>query len=222
VVATGIQILAVLAVGALVAIAWWLRARRRKALMAWASAHGLAYDGGRDSSFDDRHRSFGCLRRGHSRYAYNLMTGKWDGRAIEAFDYRYVTGHGKNRSTHHFSAVIVRSEIPLRPLRIRPEGLFDRVTEFFGVDDIDFESAEFSRQFHVKSADKRWAYDVLHQRTMAFLLSMPRFSLQFDEREVIAWRGRRFDAEAFTSALRVISGVLERLPPYVEQEQKGR
>ena len=201
-------------------IGLWLRARRRNELSSWAGRHGLSFDAARDASYDERFAGFACLRRGHSRCAYNVMSGEWEGYPVEAFDYRYVTGHGKNRSTHHFSAVIVRVGFPVRPLRIRPEGLFDRVAELLGADDIDFESAEFSRQFHVKGADKRWAFDVLHQRTMAFLLSMPRFSLQFADREVIAWRGRRFAPETFASALRVVVGILDRLPPYVQQEQK--
>jgi hypothetical protein len=44
------------------------------------------------------------------------------------------------------------------------------VAGFFGFDDIDFESSEFSSRFIVKSADKRFAYDVIHPRMMEFLL----------------------------------------------------
>ena len=43
--------------------------------------------------------------------------------------------------------------------------------EFFGHDDIDFESAEFSRNFYVKSSDRKWAFDILHARAMEFLLA---------------------------------------------------
>jgi hypothetical protein len=217
-----VQLLLLVVAGALVVLGWWLHARRRTLLSTWASGQGFTFDPGRDASFDDRHPAFGCLRRGHSRYAYNRMTGERGGRHVKAFDYRYVTGHGKNRSTHHFSAIIVGSPVRLRPMTIRPEGVFDRVTEFFGIDDIDFESAEFSRQFHVKSGDKRWAFDVLHQRTMEFLLSMPQFSVQFDEDSVIAWRSRRFGPDTFASALEVVGGILDRLPPYVKEAQKGR
>jgi hypothetical protein len=55
-------------------------------------------------------------------------------------------------------------------LFIRRENLFDKVAGFLGFDDIDFESAEFSDRFIVKSRDKRFAYDVLHPRMMEFLL----------------------------------------------------
>ena len=136
-----------------------------------------------------------------------------------AFDYHYVTGSGKNRSTHYFSAIILRSDVQLKPLSIRPEGIFDRVTEFFGLDDIDFESAEFSRRFYVKSPDKRWAYDVIHPRTMTFLLSMLHFSIELDRTHVIVWKNRRFDTEAFETAIAIAAGLLDNLPTYLTDKQ---
>jgi len=216
------QIVLLFVVGAIViAVFAWFSAKRRKELAAWAAAKGLAFRPGRDAGFDERYRSFGCLRRGHSRSAYNIAEGDWGGRRVTAFDYRYVTGSGKNRQTHRFSAIIIRSDIPLEPLRIRSENVFDRVTEFFGVDDIDFESAEFSRAFHVKASDKRWAYDLLHQRTIEFLLSKPKYSLEFDQNHVIAWRNRRFDPETFESAIAVVEGILDGIPEYLARQQKG-
>ena len=214
-------VLVIVVGAAVIGIAAWFSAKRRKELAAWASGKGLAFHPGRDHGFDERYRAFGCLRRGYSRCAYNIAEGDWNGRRLTAFDYRFVTGSGKNRQTHRFSAIVLRSDVRLKPLRIRPENIFDRVTEFFGLDDIDFESAEFSREFHVKSSDKRWAYDVLHQRTMEFLLSMPRFSIELDGRHVIAWRNRRFNVETFESAIAVVEGVLDRLPEYVVHEQEG-
>jgi len=200
------------------ALAWYLASARRKKLAAWAAANGLRFESRADKGFDARHPSFGCLARGHSRSAYNVAEGARNGRPLTAFDYRYVTGQGKNRSVHRFSGVVLGSLTPLRPLRIRAENVFDRVAEAFGAGDIDFESAEFSRAFHVTARDKRWAYDVLHQRTIEFLLSMPRFSIAFGDSEVIVWRGRRFDPETFDDAIGVGEGILDRLPSYVVRE----
>lgn len=214
-------VLVIAIAAAVIAIAAWFSAKRRKELAEWASGNGLAFRRGKDGGFDERYRAFGCLRRGHGRYAHNVAEGDWNGRRVTAFDYRYVTGSGKNRQTHHLSAIILGSRIALKPLRIRSENIFDRVTEFFGLDDIDFESAEFSRAFHVKAPDKRWAYDVLHQRTMEYLLSMPQFSIEFDDRQAIAWRNRRFDVETFESAIAVVEGILDRLPSYVVRQQDG-
>jgi hypothetical protein len=205
---------------AILAIAIYFGAKRRKDLTSWASGAGLSFSPGFDRSFDNRYPEFACLRRGHSRGAFNISSGTWHGRSVEAFDYRYVTGSGKNRSTHHFSAIILRSHVPLKPLQIRSENVLDKLTEFFGVDDIDFESDQFSREFHVKSPDKKWAFDVIHQQTMEFLLASPRFSIEFDAQHVIAWRNRRFNARDFETAIGVAEGMLDRLPEYLRQEQR--
>ena len=98
---------------------------------------------------------------------------------------------------------------------------FDRITEFFGLDDIDFESAEFSRKFFVKAKDKRWAYDVIHTRTMQFLLDMPQFTMQFDPLHAIAHRSSKFKTGEFEAAAEVIVGILDRLPDYLVKQMQG-
>jgi hypothetical protein len=206
-------------VAALIGVVVWFSAKRKKELATWASNAGLVFSSGADHSFDNRYPQFGCLRRGHSRCAYNIATGQWNGRPLEAFDYRYVTGQGKDRTTHTFSAIILGSSLPLKPLHIRSENVLDKLTEFFGADDIDFESDRFSREFHVKSSDKKWAYDVLHQRTMEFLLERPKFSIEFDTHRIICWRNRRFDLQMREDAIGVVEGILDRLPEYVIREQ---
>ncbi len=196
-------------------------AKRRKTLQTWASRCGLNFDPAKNTHVDNQYSHFECLQRGRDRHGYNFMSGDWKGRDVLCFDYKYTTGSGKNRTTHHFSAVILENSFPLKQLFIRPEGFFDKVTEFFGYDDIDFESAEFSRKFYVKTKDKKWAYDVIHSRAMEFLLSRPTFSIKFDIRCVIAWRDRTFKPDEFGQAGDVIAGVLDLLPDYVRKQQEG-
>jgi hypothetical protein len=201
--------------------------KRRMALEAWAASRGLSFDPSNDRQMDDRYPEFKCLRRGGNRYASNVMQGRAAERPVCAFDYHYETNStdSKGNSTtehHHFSAVIVETGLPLKPLLIRKEGFFDKVGEFLGFDDIDFESTEFSRQFYVKSPDRRWAFDVIHQETMEFLLASPRFSLEFQGSDAIAYRDRTFKPEDFEAALAVIEGVLQRLPESLVREMKQR
>ena len=195
-------------------------ARRRKMLAAWARSRGLSFDPSKDRSMDGRFSAFDCLRRGHSRYAYNVMRGTCAKLDVTAFDYHYATGSGKNRSDYHFSAVVAAAPLPLKDLYIRREGIFDKVTEFFGLDDIDFESAEFSRRFYVKAPDRKWAYDVIHQRAMEFLLRSPRCSIQFAERQVIAWRDTARKPQDFAATADVLAGLLDLLPDYLVQQQR--
>lgn len=216
-----ILFLAVVAV--VVGISAWVAAQRRKALSQWAAAHGLTYSALRDHGMDSRLPEFQCLQRGDNRYAYNIMEGAFHEQPFLGFDYHYET-HSRDskgrRQTHHhhFSAVLLGCGFPLEPLSIRPEGFFDKVTEFFGHDDIDFESAEFSRKFYVTAPDKRWAYDVIHARTMEFLLSQPMFTLQFGRQGVIAHRNSRLSPADFEAAANVIHGIIHRLPEYLVKQ----
>jgi len=200
--------------------------KRREAMAALARSLGLGFNPAKDWDMEDRFTGFACLREGSQRYAYNTLHGTIRQREVCAFDYHYETyshdSKGRRQTHHHrFSAVILDAGLPLKPLFIRPEGLLDKVTEFFGFDDIDFESSEFSRKFYVKSPDRQWAFDVIHQATMEFLLRRPRFSLEFQGRQVIAYHSSTFAVEEFPAAIAVIEGVLERLPEYLLRELKG-
>jgi len=215
-----IIVLVIAVVAGFIALGAYTAAQRRKALTGWAQTKGLTYRRDKDRSMDERYPGFKCLREGSSRYAYNIMDGDWSGRRITAFDYHYAThsrdSKGRRRTHHHhFSALVLNTDLRLKPLFIRPESFFDKLTEFVGFDDIDFESAEFSRKFYVKAEDRRWAYDVIHARTMEFLLDRPQFSVQFNGHNVIAYRSSRFGPEDFETAAEVVCGMLERLPDYL-------
>jgi hypothetical protein len=213
--------LVIMVMAGFIGYAIWDAAQRRKSLSTWAASSGLDFSAAKDHGLDDRYPGFSCLRRGHSRYAHNIMRGELVGLKVTAFDYHYVTGHGKHRRTHRMSALIAQSDVPLQHLFIRRENAFDKVTEFFGADDIDFESAEFSKKFYVKAKDKRWAYAVIHQGMMEYLLQAPSFGIEFDLTEIIVWRSRRLRPEDFAAAAQLIRGIRERLPDYLVQEMRG-
>jgi hypothetical protein len=199
--------------------------RRRQALAAWAANHGMTFRRERDRSFSRRFPAFSCFREGQNRFAHNLIEGSWRGRRFLGFDYHYqvTTGSGKNRSTHthRFSGVLIFSELPLRPLVIRPEGLSDRIAGFFGARSINFESAEFSRRFYVHAEDRKWAYDVIHPRTMEFLLGRPIFHIEFDRDVVLARLTKVFDPEDYEVAADVVCGILDGLPEYLVKQLKA-
>jgi hypothetical protein len=211
--------LALVIIAAVFYIAHTFTMQRRKKLAAFAQSKGWTFSHEKDKGMDNRYPAFICLKRGHSRWAYNIIRGDKNGIKVTAFDYHYVTGHGKNRRVCIFSAIIVQTKLSLKPLYLRPEHIFDKVSDFFGFDDIDFESAEFSRKFYVKAPEKRWAYDVIHQRMMEYLLESPQFNLQFEQKDIMAWRDRRFTKKDFEDAFSLLQGILNRLPEYVKKQQ---
>ena len=197
--------------------------KRLAALREWAESRQFAFDEAHDSTFDDRFAEFDCFREGKKRYAYNIFTGSYRNLPVTAFEYHYETyskdKDGKEETHHHyFSAVVIETGLPLKPLWIRPENIFDKVGEFMGFDDIDFESAEFSRKFHVSSPDRRWAFDVLHQKAMEFLLAAPRLSLEMQTQRILARGDGCFDAAGYQGALDTAVGLIEMLPDSVRRE----
>jgi hypothetical protein len=114
------------------------------------------------------------LKRGDDRYAFNVLRGAYHGQSLFVFDHHYCTGSGKKRDDHYGTVLMLvcREAFPL--LTIQPQSLSERMVEAFGLgDEIQFESAEFSRQFCVRSVDKKFAYDVCHPRMMEYLLQNP-------------------------------------------------
>ena len=149
-----------------------LRARRRREAMARLAAElGFEYYPDDPWSLEDKYAMFELFGRGHSRGASNVICGEVDGRAVVAFDYRYTTGSGKNKSTHSYQALVMGLPIVAAGLRMRTETVFDRLASWVGWDDIDFESDEFSRRYHVASEDRRFAYDIFHARLIEYLLA---------------------------------------------------
>ncbi len=144
--------------------------KRRKAMHALAQKWGFAFYPKDPWNLPMWYTRLDLFNRGRSKRATNVMSGEVDGRTVVAFDYRYTTGSGKNSHTHHHQAVVFLLPIDAPAVRLRPESVFDRMASWVGWDDIDFESDEFSRRYHVASEDRRFAYDLFHARLIDYLL----------------------------------------------------
>jgi hypothetical protein len=163
--------------------------RRRQELTALAGRLGFSFNPDHDSGHDEQYSQFSVFQQGHSRYAYNTLRGTLDagGSAwpIQMGDYHYkiTTNNGKTTTTRTYVFSYLLLGLPygsIPSLAIRREGMFDKLAGAFGFDDIDFESDEFSRRFHVKSVDKRFAYDVVHPRMMEYLLDSEPPAIEID------------------------------------------
>jgi hypothetical protein len=150
--------------------------KRREALALLAQRLGLTFSSDHDRDLAGRFHFIDRLAQGNNRYAYNVLSGVYQGHSVLAFDYHYQTestdskGHRQTHH-HHFSCFILQLERSFPELVITREGFFSKIAQAFGYDDIDFESHEFSRKFCVRSKDKKFAYDVCHARMIEFLLA---------------------------------------------------
>jgi hypothetical protein len=160
--------------------------KRREAFAILAARLGLSYSADQDREIAQRFDFLDRLAQGSNRYAYNILSGNFQGQDITTFDYHFEThstdskGHRQTHH-HHFSFFILRLERAFPELTIAPEGVFSKIAQAFGYDDIDFESHEFSRKFCVRSKDKKFAYDVCHARMIEYLLANDDLNIEIED-----------------------------------------
>jgi len=238
----GGMVLAVVIVAAVIVgliISARLRRQRTEALARFAYERGWAFDPGPHDAggglFSGPSRTdgfpyaiFSLFQAGHAREFANTMSGSLDtgssgiGAGCEAGDYQWVTGSGKNRRTHERSYLLFNMTADLGgtpTLVIRPEGLGDRIMDMLGGGDIDFESEEFSRRFHVSSSDRRFAFAVIDPRMMEFLLAHPDRNLQLNAGVGLLVSGHgHWEPDDFASAAGWVKGFLEHWPAYLVKQ----
>jgi hypothetical protein len=198
-----------------------IAARRRREEMAGLAARlGLAFNPDKDYGLARRFAFLNLLARGDNRYALNVLSGRFQQEEILAFDYHYEThstdSKGRRSTQHHyFSFFILLLPVSFPELRITREGLLSKIAQAFGYDDIDFESAEFSRTFCVRSRDKRFAYDVCNPRMIEYLLANRDLSIELERAALALAFAKRLSAPEIERNLRRLIEVRRLLPEYL-------
>jgi hypothetical protein len=172
-------------VGACMYFSWLAAKKRREGMLAVANRLGLQFYPQKDRGMAGQYGFIDALRKGSNRYVFNVLAGEHRGRNIKAFDYHYEThstdSKGRRQTHHHyFSFFVLEMAAPFPELRIGREGIFSKLAQALGHDDIDFESHEFSRRFCVRSKDKKFAYDFCNARMIEYLLANDEFSVEVE------------------------------------------
>jgi hypothetical protein len=227
-------ILVIIAFAALVIVGGYFsyqaQQKRIAELTQLAASRGWRFDASNDYSHDERFGHYSLFSSGRNGYAYNTLIGAlqigdsaWP---VQLGDYHYETtststdskGNTTTHTNHHYlSYVIVETPyLGTPPLFIRREGFLDKVASFLGFDDIDFESAEFSSRFIVKSKDKRFAYDVIHPRMMEYLLDGDPPTIDLQRGQCCLSRGEQcWSAAEFEATLAWTAEFFARWPQHV-------
>ena len=100
-------------------------------------------------------------------------------------------------------------------LLISREGWLSKFAQFFGYDDIDFESAEFSRKFCVRSPDKKFAYDICHARMIEYLLANSDLNIEIERQCLTLFFNSTLSPERIERELRRLVQLYELIPEYV-------
>lgn len=205
-----------IALFAVVAIVGYLSAlKRREAMMAVATKLGLRFSPHKNRDIARRYRFLDKLRRGSNRYAYNILSGSYEGHEAILFDYHYQTGSGKDTHHYNFSFFILHFPMVFPELVIGPEGFLSKIAQAVGYDDIDFESHEFSRRFCVRSPDKKFAYDVCNARMIEYLLSNSDLTIEIESNALAISFNSRLAPERIEPNLNRLITVRSLMPDYL-------
>jgi hypothetical protein len=140
--------------------------RRMAAAAALARSRGFEFD---PASKEPPPLPFNLFQLGSSRrVSYHTWR---PGSSDSMFQYRYTTGSGKNRHTHHRSCVLVEVPFTAPHLTIGPEGFWSAVGRAIGVRDVEVESPDFNRRYRVSCDDDRFAITLLDHEMIAWMLS---------------------------------------------------
>ena len=203
-------------------LGWLAEKKRKEALAELARSLGLSFSSERDHDLAKQLSFLDKTRSGSNRYCTNVMRGTYQSHEILAFEYHYEThstnSKGQRQTQHHWlSFVTVRLPKSFPELTIAPEGFLSKIAQAAGYDDIDFESAEFSRKYVVRSSDRKFAYDFLHARAIEFILSHPVHHLEVEHDRMAIAKDRRFKLENLQPRLEELVALRNLVPDYLLQ-----
>jgi hypothetical protein len=147
----------IVGVGAIAYGGYLAEKKRIEDLQRVAAELGFDFERVGQADFLQSLSHFNLFTPGHSKSITNLMRGRTQDLDAAIFDYRYVTGHGKHRHVSNHSVICFRFEGPELPrFGLCPENFTHRIGQWFGYQDIDFEThATFSDKYLLRGRDEQ-------------------------------------------------------------------
>lgn len=219
------------AVGLAIAyVAWRGERQRREALDRLAADRGWTYAGRDDSLVRRFRRDFALFRAGNGgRHCRNVLHASTPGGLpCLLFDYSYEvrSTSGPNNTTSkrtvRHAVAAVELPAPLPELRLAPESFLTRVASSIGFGGIDLESDEFNRRFRVRASDRAHAFDVLHPRTIEFLLAQRLDSWELVGSQLLVTTGGRWDLADYDRVVAKLQRFVDLVPDYVWRKHGGQ
>jgi len=129
--------------------------RRRKAYEAFCFERGYQFEPERPGEEARHAATCQVFTEGHGRNWGFTIAATSGGAPFTAFEYKWVTGSGKNAQTHRIGGLLWTMQRALPQFLLTPEGLWARIVAYFGGQDIDFaESPEFSKAYRLRGSDE--------------------------------------------------------------------
>lgn len=143
----------------IVGLVWWwntaMRAKRVAELKEFAAQHGFTWSE-KDASWASPYTGhFRFFTHGTNQRFQDFLYRSLGDRRVCVFQFSYITGSGKSRTSHIQSVfLMVSSKMNLPSFLLEPENILHKIAEIFGGGDIDFpESPVFSSKYLLKGTD---------------------------------------------------------------------
>lgn len=137
---------------------------------------------------------FHLFQQGHSKHFRNLMRGTAMGLEVCIFDYQFTTGHGKHAVRWRQTAIGFQSpDLNLPDFGMRPEGFWQRLGQWLGYQDIDFESHEqFSKQYVLRGSDEAAVRNLFRERVLDYFTDHAGMNVEgHGDRLLVYWQARQ-------------------------------
>lgn len=136
------------------------------------------------------------MPRTHKRHekAANILRGERHGLPFEMIDYSFITGSGKHQHHHKETVVRCRMGSAVPDFYLRPEHIFDKIGDFIGWHDIDFDHRpEFSKRYFLKGTNDLEIRRLFTDRVLTQLESEPEnFCVDGHGDSLLVHRGRGY------------------------------
>lgn len=194
-----IVVLIVMVAGGIITYQQQRKLERQRELRSLALGQRLDFS--LEDPFDTTGEPFSLFQKGDGRGVENVMWGFWQGLEVRVFDYWYYEessdskGH-RTRSSRRFNCLITLVDAVCPSLQISEENLLTRFAGALTFRDIEFESEEFNRRFHVRGADERFATAFCDARMMNWLLRHGEgYGFEVARDRLLCWTDRVSPAE---------------------------
>ena len=141
---------------AIIAISAVCESQRRKKIQQAATDLGFGFEKTCPPPAEMGCGHLNLFDKGRHRHCKNALTGKLEDVHVSLFDYRYTTGHGKHKRTHHQTVATFQLPTPRFPaFELVRENFLHKIGQAFGYQDIDFDDfPEFSKRYLLRGRDE--------------------------------------------------------------------
>jgi len=176
-------------------IVWsnWSEKKRTEGMALSAEEFGLPFFPTGDPTLITELSHFKLFSQGRSRTIKNMIHGETAAVTVGIFDYRFVTGSGKNKATHVQSVISFQSSaLNLPQFLVRPEHLFDKIGGVLGFKDIDFDTHPvFSKTYMLQGSDEEQIRNTFNSKVLDFFESMSGITVEGEGQRLVYFRSRR-------------------------------